>query len=199
MQKMIKTGAILVALLIAFIFYKKTFKDLKTADQSYWLIKGIDEQVIEKLVMAKELQVHYMAEKGKYAKHWDSLFNFVRHDSIMMTQEKEFVIHRAYGGDSIYHKIDTIGIISAYDSLRNKLGGLPLSQIESLKYAPGHPADSLVEFFLNAGIVSKLPVFEIYDPKPLNPKRTKPKDRGGMPPLKIGSMQGPSVKGNWEY
>ena len=62
MQKMIKTGAILVALLIAFIFYKKTFKDLKTADQSYWLIKGIDEQVIEKLVMAKELQVHYMAE-----------------------------------------------------------------------------------------------------------------------------------------
>jgi hypothetical protein len=83
--------------------------------------------------------------------------------------------------------------------LRNKIGRIPLSEIENLKYAPGHPEDSLVEFFINASVVKKAPVFEIYDPKPLNPKRLKPKERGGIPPLKIGSMQGPSIKGNWEY
>jgi hypothetical protein len=199
MQKWLKIFISIVAILGAYFFYKKMYVELKEDNEKYLMVKGIDEKVIEKLVKGKDLQVHYLAVKGKYAKHWDSLFNFVRNDSIYMTQEKELIIKRPSGVDSIFLQIDTIGIVSVYDSLKSELGNIPLKDIESLKYAPGHPKDSLVEFFINAGAVKKAPVFEIYDTKPLNPLRTKPKNRGGIPPLKIGSMQGPSVKGNWEY
>lgn len=199
MQKWIRIIISFVAILGAYFFYNKVFVQLKEDNEKYWMVKGIDDRVIEKLIMGKELQIHYLSVKGKYSKSWDSLIKFVRQDSILMTQETEIIIKKPYGGDSIRIDIDTIGIVSVYDSLKNKLGNIPLKDIESLRYAPGHPKDSLVEFFLNAGLVKKAPVFEIYDPKPLNPLRQKPKDRGGIPPLKIGSMQGPSIKGNWEY
>ena len=185
--------------LVALYFFWITYQDLKKSNEQYQLVKGIDEKVIDQLVKMRDLQVHYLAVKGEYASEWDSLFNFLRYDSIYMVQQKEHIIHRQYGGDSIYIEEDTIGVVAAYDSLRNKLGGLSLANIEALKYAPGHPQDSLVEFFINAGTLKKSPVFEIYDPKPLNPQRQKPKNRGGIPPLKVGSMTSQSIRGNWEY
>lgn len=181
------------------VFFKMTFEDLKKDNEHYHLIKGIDNKVIEKLIMARDLQVHYASVKGEFASEWDDLFDFVRNDSIYAVQEKEIIIKRPYGGDSVYVQIDTIGVVAAYDSLKSRLNGLSIDQIESIKYAPGHPKDSLVEFFMDAKITKKAPVFEIIDPKPLNPKRQKAKNKGGIPPLKVGSLRGPSLKGNWEY
>ena len=185
--------------LVGLFFFKKTYDDVKSSNEHQQLINNIDNKVIEKLIVIRDLQVHYASVYGEFASEWDDLFQFVREDSIYAVQQKEIIIKRPYGGDSIYVQIDTIGVVGAYDSLRNKLGDLPINKLEVLKYAPGHPKDSLVEFFIDAKFVNKVPVFEVIDPKPLNPKRQKAKNKGGIPPLKIGSLKGPSLKGNWEY
>lgn len=199
MAKVIKIAVFALLFGIAAFYYWKTYNQLKDYNDKYQTIKGIDEKVIDKLIKARDLQIHYLAVTGEYAKEWDSLFNFVREGKIYVTQETETIIKRPYGGDSIIVDIDTIGVVNAYDSLKNRLGLERIDQVETLKYAPGHPKDSLVEFFINAGKVSGAQVFEVSDPKPLNPDRRKKKERGGLPPLKVGSMRGASLKGNWEY
>ena len=199
MKNIVIKGLFIGFAIVSLVFFKITFDDVKQDNETYHLINNIDNQVIERLIMARELQVHYASVRGEFASEWDSLFSFLATDSIYAIQQNEIIIKRPYGGDSIYLQIDTLGAVAAYDSLKNKLGGIPLEQVERIKYAPGHPKDSLVTFFIDAKFVKKSPVFEVVDPKPLNPKRQKSKKRGGLPPLKVGSLQGPSLKGNWEY
>jgi hypothetical protein len=107
MQKTIQYTVLALALIGAFVFYKKSYLELKDGNNHYQLIKGIDEKVIEKLIIGKELQIHYLAVRGTYAKQWDSLFNFLRHDSIYMTQDREIITHTP-SGDKINIETDTI-------------------------------------------------------------------------------------------
>lgn len=198
MGKVIKNIIFPVLTLIGCYFFYKTYVVLKEGNETYQAIKGIDEKVIEKLSYHRDLQLHYLAVNGEFASEWDSLFNFVRTGVIYTVQETEIIESSPYG-DKITVKRDTIGQRLAYDSLKNRLGGIALKDLETLKYTPGHPKDAPVEFFLNAGKARGAAVFEVIDPKPLNPKRQKSKKEGGLPALKVGSMSSASLRGNWEY
>ena len=198
MGKVIKNIVFPLLTLAGCWFFYKSYQLLMEENNRYQTIKGIDEKVIERLKISRHIQLHYLAVRGEYASNWDSLFNFVRTDSIYTVQETQ-TIKKGPQGDELIIERDTIGVVQAYDSLKNKLGGIVLKDLETIKFAPGHSKEKQVEFVLKSGEVKGLSVFEISDPDPLNPIRRKPKEKGGSPALKVGSMSSASIRGNWEY
>jgi len=196
--KIIKIAVFSLLTIMGVWFFKESYRLLMEENERYLTIKGIDERVIEKLKIGRDLQLHYLAVKGEYAPNWDSLFNFVRHGQIFTVQETQIIEASPYG-DKLIVERDTVGVVEAYDSLKNRIGGIALKDIESLKFAPGHPEDKPVEFVLEAGEAKGTATFQISDPEPLNPKRSVSPDDGEMPALKVGSMSAPSIRGNWEY
>lgn len=198
MSQRIKKVVFLLLTLVGCFFFYLSYQELKKGDEQYQFIQGIDDQVIHKLSIGRDLQLHYLATHGEFTPSWDSLFDFVRTGTIYTVQETEIIEKSAFG-DRVRIERDTIGRVAAYDSLRNRMGKIALKDIEQLKYSPSMPGTDSVIFEMSAGKVKDGPVFEIIDPKPINPKRQLTKAEGGLPALRVGSMKNLTSRGNWEY
>lgn len=198
MGKLLKNIVFLILTLAGCFFFYLSYQELKKGNEQYEFVQGIDEQVIKKLSIGRDLQLHYLATHGEFAESWDTLFDFLRTGTIFTVQETEIIEKSPYG-DQVRIERDTISKLAAYDSLRNRIGRIPLKDIEQLKYSPVPEGAEPVVFEMHAGRVKDGPVFEIIDPKPINPKRQLSKAEGGLPALRVGSMKNLTSRGNWEY
>ncbi len=148
------------------------------------------ERIKEKLYFLKDLQIVYHAEEGKYASNWEELKNFIDNGKFYITERKEKIITLDYGADSSVIYIDTLDIVSVYDSLISR-GKYPKLEIDDLSKVPG----SELSFDIKAEKLPDYDVFVIVDTNSTTPKLELEE---GRVDLKIGSLSKPTTKGNWE-
>lgn len=157
------------------------------------------EVVIERLMNIREAQKAYKDEKGKYAKSFEELKNFVTYDSLTEIFAEGVV------PDTIATEYEAwkLGIITR-DTIRKPVmdkifpNGINMDSLAYIPFGDG------AKFKIDAGMVersgSTVPVFEVFGAykyiyKGLNTSEYNIDLEDG---LKVGSMQDPSTSGNWE-
>ncbi|WP_026998419.1 hypothetical protein [Eisenibacter elegans] len=168
-------------------------------------IKRIEETVVRKLEIARQLQLAYISQKGEYAATWSELIGFYEQGQFVLTQRRE----RDLGNDSVLVKIDTLGYVAVKDSLPNVYRNNKNLQadrreayirvLENIRALPVLPhTDKRLLIGAKRIDVSgvSVAVFEIKDPEPINPDRRTGKDN--KQPLRVGSLDEPTTAGNWE-
>jgi hypothetical protein len=158
-------------------------------------IAATEARIIEKLQMLRDAQTAYIATKGEYAGSWNELKTFIEEGKIWLVQRKETTKLLEYGKEEIVVQLDTLGSVYVMDSLFNERR-YPNFNIDNVQIVPGSGGKEF-EFFADKVERNQrqIPVFEIRDPEPINPKRrANNKEKA----LRVGSRTDSSTSGNWE-
>lgn len=164
---------------------------LQASNTEYVRIKTADSKVIEQLKKIRFAQKMYLDVHLKYASTWDTLALFINEGQIPIIQNKEIVTPGPDGKDQIEVQIDTLEVVSAFDSLRDEIG-LTREQMHTIGQVPLEHGQ---EFELYTAERKGQYLIEVKDPAPVNPKR---QEGGKLKPLRFGSKAAASTKGNWE-
>ncbi|EMS33506.1 hypothetical protein C943_04384 [Mariniradius saccharolyticus AK6] len=171
------------------------YKSVDDVMQQEKLIAATEARIIEKLQMLRDAQIAYLASNGQYAGSWDELKKFIQDGKIWIVQRTETTKLLEYGKEEITVTLDTLGSVMVMDSLFNERR-YPNFNLENLHIVPGSGGKQF-EFFADKveRTQRQIPVFEIRDPDPMNPKRRlNNKEKA----LRIGSRTDSSTSGNWE-
>jgi hypothetical protein len=171
------------------------YKSVDDVMQQEKLIAATEARIIEKLQMLRDAQIAYLASNGQYAGSWDELRKFIQDGKIWIVQRTETTKLLEYGKEEITVTLDTLGSVMVMDSLFNERR-YPNFNLENLHIVPGSGGKQF-EFFADKveRTQRQIPVFEIRDPDPMNPKRRlNNKEKA----LRIGSRTDSSTSGNWE-
>ncbi|AFL84855.1 hypothetical protein Belba_2291 [Belliella baltica DSM 15883] len=158
-------------------------------------IARTEARIIEKLQMLRDAQIAYVASNGEYAGNWNDLKKFIEEGQIWLIQRSETTKLLDYGKEEITVTFDTLGSVNVIDSLFNE-SKYPDFNLEALNVVPGSGGKTF-EFFSDKieRNQREIPVFEIKDPDPINPKRRlNNKEKA----LRVGSRTDSSTSGNWE-
>ncbi len=209
-----KTAIQIVLIAIAVIFAFLVFKSIEDPIEFEKAKKERYDATIQKLKDIRKAESAYKDVYGRYTGSWDTLVNFVKHDSLRLIRRigmlTDSMIEAGMNEKMAIKqgKIirDTIRV-SALDSLFGK--SYP---VDKIKYVP--VPDTVAEFHLGAGVIAtgsgiKVPVFEAkahnntvlrgLDRQMVinlnDQKRTNQK----YPGLKVGSLEDANNNaGNWE-
>ena len=171
------------------------YKSVDDVMQQEKLIIATEARIIEKLQMLRDAQVAYLATNGVYAGNWNDLKKFIQDGKIWLVQRTETTKLLEYGKEEITVKYDTLGSVNVIDSLFNERK-YPNFNLDNLQVVPGSGGKQF-EFFADKveRTQREIPVFEIRDPDPINPKkRLNNKEKA----LRVGSRTDSSTSGNWE-
>ncbi len=209
-----KTAIQIVLTAIAVIMVFLIFKSIKDPIEFEKAKDGRYNATIQKLKDIRKAEAAYKDVYGHYTGNWDTLINFVKHDSLrlirrigMLTDsmiEAGMTEKTAIKQGKIIR--DTIRV-AAMDSLFGK--SYP---VDKLKYVP--VPDTVAEFHLGAGIIAtgsgiKVPVFEAkvhnntvlrgLDRQMVINLNDQRRTNGKYPGLKVGSLEEANNNaGNWE-
>ena len=171
------------------------YKSVDDVMQQEKLIIATEARIIEKLQMLRDAQVAYLATNGVYAGNWNDLKKFIQDGKIWLVQRTETTKLLEYGKEEITVKYDTLGSVNVIDCLFNERK-YPNFNLDNLQVVPGSGGKQF-EFFADKveRTQREIPVFEIRDPDPINPKRRlNNKEKA----LRVGSRTDSSTSGNWE-
>lgn len=171
------------------------YKSVDDVMQQEKLIIATEARIIEKLQMLRDAQVAYLASNGVYAGNWNDLKKFIQEGKIWLVQRTETTKLLEYGKEEISVQYDTLGSVNVIDSLFNERK-YPNFNIDNMHIVPGSGGKQF-EFFADKveRTQREIPVFEIRDPDPMNPKR---KANNNEKALRVGSRTDSSTSGNWE-
>ncbi|MFD2033935.1 hypothetical protein ACFSKL_03980 [Belliella marina] len=158
-------------------------------------IARTEARIIEKLQMLRDAQLAYVANNKEYAENWEELKKFIQEGQIWLIQRSETTKLLDYGKEETTVTFDTLGSVNVIDSLFNPRK-YPDFNLEALNVVPGSGGKTF-EFFADKVERNQreIPVFEIRDPEPMNPKRqANNKEKA----LRVGSRTDSSTAGNWE-
>ena len=162
-------------------------------------IEKHEARIIEQLKMIREAELAYQAVNGQYTSDWNKLIAFVDTGRFYITEKTETIITLDYGADSTHVEIDTIGNVLVMDSLFKK-SVYPRFDLNTLPYVPG--VQPPTKFNIWADKIEKsgvmVDVIEVYNPKPVNPKRDEESEYNTKKPLRFGSRTSVTTAGNWE-
>jgi len=191
LSRILSVVFLLGALALGFMLYKSV-DDVMQEEKRIALTEA---RIIQKLQMIRDAQVAYIASKGEYAGSWPELKNFIEGGQIWIVQRKETTRLLEYGKEETTVTFDTLGSVGVMDSLFNERR-TPNFNLENLNIVPGSGGKEF-EFFADKVERNQrsIPVFEVRDPDPVNPKRrTNNKEKA----LRVGSRTDSSTSGNWE-
>lgn len=171
------------------------FRSVDDVMQEEKRIAATEARIIEKLQMLRDAQTAYIASNGEYAGNWNDLRNFIENGKIWLVQRSETTTLLEYGKEEITVTLDTLGSVNVVDSLFNERK-YPNFNLENLQVVPGSGGKEF-EFFADKVERNQrqIPVFEIRDPAPINPKR---RENNKEKALRVGSRTDSSTSGNWE-
>ncbi|SMD44105.1 hypothetical protein SAMN00777080_2720 [Aquiflexum balticum DSM 16537] len=171
------------------------FRSVDDVMQEEKRIAATEARIIEKLQMLRDAQTAYIASNGEYAGNWNDLKNFIENGKIWLVQRSETTTLLEYGKEEITVTLDTLGSVNVIDSLFNERK-YPNFNLENLQVVPGSGGKEF-EFFADKVERNQrqIPVFEIRDPAPINPKR---RENNKEKALRVGSRTDSSTSGNWE-
>jgi hypothetical protein len=184
-----------VFLIIALGLGYMLFRSVDDVMQEEKRIAATEARIIEKLQMLRDAQTAYIATNGEYAGNWNDLRNFIQNGKIWLVQRSETTTLLEYGKEEITVTLDTLGSVNVVDSLFNERK-YPNFNLENLQVVPGSGGKEF-EFFADKVERNQrqIPVFEIRDPAPINPKR---RENNKEKALRVGSRTDSSTSGNWE-
>lgn len=190
----------LIALLLVYLVYRSISEPVVFEN----IRKEREIEVVQRLKDIRTTQTIYKQTYNKYTGSFDSLIAFVK------TGELPVVNIKADPNDTTFTKTinDTVDYIPVIDSL---FRGRENFKVENLRYVPFSENES-VEFELQAGYIMrgglKVAVFEAKTPywvylwdldhQRINNLRAEQEDLDKYAGLKVGSMDEPSLNGNWE-
>ena len=161
-------------------------------------IKRVENQIINKLQMIREAEIAYQAIHGQYTSDWDKLINFIDTGKIYIIERTEHVRTLAYGADTVWTEVDTLGSVPVRDSLFSE-EKYPNFNPETLPYIPGKEG---VKFEIFADKITRsniqVDVIEVRDVDPINPARSEDNKAFIRKPLRFGSRTDVTTTGNWE-
>jgi hypothetical protein len=172
------------------------FTRIKNSIDQDKYIKRVEERIIDKLKLIRDLELAYLDANGQYTSDFDKLISFADSGKIFITERKETIITLDYGADSVSVEIDTLGSIPVQDSILSK-PDYEWINYERLAYVPPNNDKKFILFadkIDRSGIM--VDVFEAKDPDPINPDRKGKESVRG--PLKVGSRTEVTTSGNWE-
>ncbi|MCH6234178.1 hypothetical protein [Cognataquiflexum rubidum] len=171
------------------------YKSVDDVMQQEKLIIATEARIIEKLQMLRDAQSAYLASNGVYAGNWNDLKKFIQDGKIWLVQRTETTKLLEYGKEEISVQYDTLGSVNVIDSLFNERK-YPNFNIDNMHIVPGSGGKQF-EFFADKveRTQREIPVFEIRDPEPMNPKR---RANNNEKALRVGSRTDSSTSGNWE-
>ena len=162
-------------------------------------IQRMESAIVDKLKMVREAQLAFKAVNSRYTSDWDALLAFVDTGSFYITERTETIITLAYGADSTYVEIDTLGTVLVKDSIFGP-DKYPNFQLSQLPYVPG--VNPPVKFNMWADKITKagvlVDVLEVVNPQPVNPERDEESEYNTKKPLRFGSRSSVTTAGNWE-
>lgn len=209
-----KTVIQVVLIVIAVIFGFLIFKSIENPIEFEKAKNARYEATIQKLKDIRKAQSAYKDVYGRYTGSWDTLINFVKHDSLRLVRRigmlTDSMIELGWTEETAIRKgkiiRDTIRI-SVLDSLFGKS-----YSIDQLKYVP--VPDTVAEFHLGATIIAtgsgiKVPVFEAkahnntilrnLDRQLVINLNDQRRTNQKYPGLKVGSLEEANNNaGNWE-
>lgn len=83
-------------------------------------IEAKETAVIERLKLIREAQIVFNEVHGRYTANWDSLANFISNGRVPIIERKETIIQKAYGGEEVKVRFDTLGFVSARERIFKK-------------------------------------------------------------------------------
>lgn len=191
LTKILSAVFLIAALGLGYMLYKSVDDVL----QQEKLVAATEARIIEKLQMLRDAQIAYLASNGEYAGKWEDLKTFIEGGKIWIVQRTEKTKLLEYGKEEITVSYDTLGSRMVMDSLFNERR-YPNFNLDNLHIVPGSGGKQF-EFFADKveRTQRQIPVFEVRDPDPINPKRrANNKEKA----LRIGSRTDSSTSGNWE-
>ncbi len=183
---------LVVALVLAYFLVSNIASSINTEKR----IAKMEAAIIDQLKLIRKAEIAYQSVNGQYTSDWDKLINFVDSGRFYIIDKKETVIPLEYGADSIYVELDTIGTVAVKDSIFNNI---PNFSSERLPYVPG---TNNVKFEIRADKITKsgvlVDVIEVWNPKPVDPRRDEESEYNTRKPLRFGSQTTVTTAGNWE-
>ena len=190
----------LVAILLVYLVYKSISEPVVFENTR----KERELEVVQRLKDIRTTQTIFKQTYNRYTGSFDSLIDFVKVGMLPVVNIKPDP------NDTTFTKTinDTVDYIPVVDSL---FRGRENFKVEDLRYVP-FSENEKVPFELQAGFITrgglKVAVFEaktsfwVYlwdlDHQRVNNLRAEMEDLEKYPGLKVGSMDEPSLNGNWE-
>lgn len=189
MRMNIKTIVALVLLVLSGAMATFLYVRIKEKNDQKIMIVDNEAKVINKLMAIRRAENAYFSVNNKFTSNWDTLKLFINEGKFYLTERKESIIQREYGGDSIFVQIDTLASVGVKDSIFSKdYADFDISSMDKLPHSD-------TTFSIYTSMFEEGAVIEVKDSDPVNPERQKD---GRLQPLKFGSQNAPTTKGNWE-
>ena len=158
--------------------------------------------IVQRLKDIRSAQILFKQEYNRYTSDFDSLINYVKKGEIPIINLKPDP------KDMTYTKViyDTVGYKKVMDSLFGNRKDFDIKSLSIVPFSKGEKFELRAGYIKRSGL--KVPVFEVKTPykvylwdlnqQRVNNLRAEMEDIDKYPGLKVGSMDEPSLNGNWE-
>lgn len=209
-MKITKTSLFSLALVPVIILLSWLLIDgIKSKIELEQQINDSEAAVIEKLQNIRAAQKAHFESKGKYAKDWNALIQFILNDTVYNVSKREDSRPRdkkdplySTGTDSVQIIYDTLGAAKAIDAIFPK-DKYPTFDPQTIMLIPGLEAEKK-EFSMYTAEIFKadlniwVHVIEVVDPYPMDKSRKEDSENPKRRFLRFGSREEVSLSGNWE-
>ena len=196
--KWINIGLALVAILLAYLVFDSIRQPVAFENTR----KEREVQVVQSLKDIRSTQTLFKQTYNRFTGDFDTLIDYIK------TGELPVVNIVADPNDTTFTKTinDTVGFVSVYDSLFAKRDNFDINSLRVVPFSQGETFEMEAGYITRGGL--KVAVFEAKTPyktylwdldqQRVNNLRAEMEDLSKYAGLKVGSMDEPSLNGNWE-
>ena len=196
--KWINIGLALVAILLAYLVFDSIRQPVVFEN----VRKEREVQVVQSLKDIRSTQTLFKQTYNRFTGDFDSLAEYIKNGQLPVVN----IV--ADPNDTTFTKTinDTVGFVSVYDSLFAKRDNFDINSLRVVPFSQGDVFEMQAGYILRGGL--KVAVFEAKTPyksylwdldqQRVNNLRAEMEDLSKYAGLKVGSMDEPSLNGNWE-
>lgn len=196
--KWINIGLALVAILLAYLVFDSIRQPVAFDNMR----KEREVQVVQSLKDIRSTQTLFKQTYNRFTGDFDSLAEYIKNGQLPVVN----IV--ADPNDTTFTKTinDTVGFVSVYDSLFAKRDNFNINSLRVVPFSQGDVFEMQAGYIMRGGL--KVAVFEAKTPyktylwdldqQRVNNLRAEMEDLNKYPGLKVGSMDEPSLNGNWE-
>ena len=196
--KWINIGLALVAILLAYLVFDSIRQPVVFEN----VRKEREVQVVQSLKDIRSTQTLFKQTYNRFTGDFDSLAEYIKNGQLPVVN----IV--ADPNDTTFTKTinDTVGFVSVYDSLFAKRENFDINSLRIVPFSQGDVFEMQAGYIMRGGL--KVAVFEAKTPyktylwdldqQRVNNLRAEQEDLSKYAGLKVGSMDEPSLNGNWE-
>ena len=196
--KWINIGLALVAILLAYLVFDSIRQPVVFEN----VRKEREVQVVQSLKDIRSTQTLFKQTYNRFTGDFDSLAEYIKNGQLPVVN----IV--ADPNDTTFTKTinDTVGFVSVFDSLFAKRDNFDINSLRVVPFSQGDVFEMQAGYIMRGGL--KVAVFEAKTPyktylwdldqQRVNNLKAEMEDLSKYAGLKVGSMDEPSLNGNWE-